>query len=78
MNKPFKLVRHILPRQTHPEGIYLLKVNNGNIRTTCKICSKLTIKTPERLRCRGSGIFFLNLEKISHIALAFLLLTLNK
>ena len=28
-------------------GIYLLKVNNGNTRTMCKICSKLTIKTSE-------------------------------
>ena len=29
-------------------GIYLLKVNNRNTRTRCEICSKLTIKTPER------------------------------
>ena len=29
-------------------GIYLLKVNNRNTRTRCVICSKLTIKTPER------------------------------
>ena len=28
-----------------PAGIYLLKVNNRNTRTTCEICSKLTIKT---------------------------------
>ena len=27
-----------------PAGIYLLKVNNRNIRTRCEICSKLTIK----------------------------------
>ena len=32
----------------HPAGIYLLKVNNRNTRTRCEICSKLTIKTPER------------------------------
>ena len=31
-----------------PVGIYLLKVNNKNTRTRCEICSKLTIKTPER------------------------------
>ena len=30
-----------------PVGIFLLKVNNRN-RTRCEICSKLTIKTPER------------------------------
>ena len=29
-------------------GIYLPKVNNRNTRTRCEICSKLTIKTPER------------------------------
>ena len=28
-----------------PENICLLKVNNGNIRKRCAICSKLTIKT---------------------------------
>ena len=27
---------------------YLLKVNNRNTRAMCEICSKLTIKTPER------------------------------
>ena len=31
-----------------PAGIYLLIVNNRNTRTRCEICSKLTIKTPER------------------------------
>ena len=29
-------------------GIYLLKVNNRKTRTRCEICSKLTIKKPER------------------------------
>ena len=31
-----------------PAGIYLLKVNKRNTRTRCGICSKLTIKIPER------------------------------
>ena len=35
-------------RNANPAGIYLLKVNNRNTRTRCEICSKLTIKTPER------------------------------
>ena len=30
-------------------SIYLFQVNNRNTRTSCEICSKLTIKTPERL-----------------------------
>ena len=32
----------------NPVGIYLSKVNNGNTKTMCEICSKLTIKTPEQ------------------------------
>ena len=35
-------------RSLSPDGIYLLKVNNRNIRERCEICSKLTMKTPER------------------------------
>ena len=31
-----------------PASYYLLKANNSNTRTKCEICSKLTIKTPER------------------------------
>ena len=32
---------------TCTDGIYLLKVNNGNTRTRCEICSELTIKNQE-------------------------------
>ena len=60
-----------------PAGIYLLKVNNRNTRTRCEICSKLTIKTPERRQWRSSGVFIVNFEHISHLVLMFLLLTLN-
>ena len=75
-------------------GIYVLKVNNRNTRTSCEICSnkdtrttplalceicsKLTIKTPERRHWRCSGVFIVNFEHISHLALVFLLLTLNR
>ena len=31
-----------------PVGIYLFKVNNGNTRTLCEICSKLTTKITKR------------------------------
>ena len=37
---------------------------------------KLTIKTPERRR--SSGVFIVNFEHTSHLALVFLLLTLNR
>ena len=40
----------------------------------CEICSKLTINAPERL----STIFIVNFGHISHLFLAFLLLTSNK
>ena len=58
-------------------GIYLLKGNNRNTRTRCEICSKLTIKTPERRQWRRSGVFNVNFEHISDIVLVFLFLTLN-
>ena len=38
----------IVAERRVPAGIDLLKVNNKNSGTRCKICSKLTIKTPER------------------------------
>ena len=37
-----------LGRKNCPAGNYMFKVNNRNTRTKCEICSKLTIKTPER------------------------------
>ena len=43
-------------------SIYLFNVNNINTRKRCEICSKLTVKTPERRRC--SGVFTVNFEHI--------------
>ena len=48
-----------------------------NTRTRCEICSKLTIKIPERRQWRFSGIFIVNFEHNSHLVFVFLLLTLN-
>ena len=59
-------------------GIYLLIVNKRNTRTRCEICSKLTIKTPERRQWRLSDIFIVKFEYISHLVVVFLLLTLSK
>ena len=61
-----------------PANIYLFKVNNRNTRKKCEICSKLTIKTPERRQWCCSGVFIVNLEYISHFFLVFLLVTFNK
>ena len=41
-------INEIRKRNATPGGIFLFKFNNGNTRTMCEICSKLTIKTPER------------------------------
>ena len=32
----------------NPIGNYIYKVNNRKTRTRCEMCSKVTIKTPER------------------------------
>ena len=44
----------------------------------CKICSKLTIKTPERSQQRRFGVFIVNFEHTSHLLLVFILLNLNE
>ena len=59
-------------------NIYLFTFNNRNTRKRCEICSKVTIKTPERRQCRRSGVFIVNFEHISHHFLVCILLTLNK
>ena len=58
-------------------NIWLFKVSNKNTRKRCEICSKVTIKTPEQSQWRRSGVFIVTFEHISHLFLAFLLLTLN-
>ena len=40
----------------------MFKVNNRNTRKRCELCSKLTVKTPERRHWRHSGVFIVNLE----------------
>ena len=57
-----------------PANIYLFKVNNRNIRKSCEICSKLTLKSPEP----RVGVFIVNFEHISQLFLMFLLMTLSK
>ena len=50
-----------------PANISLIKVKNRSTRKRCEICSKLTIKTPERLQVRRSGVLIANSEHISHL-----------
>ena len=47
----------------------MFKVKNRNTRTRYEICSKLTIRIPERWQWRRSGIFIVNFEHISHLVL---------
>ena len=47
--------------------IYLVRVNNRKTRKRCKICLKLTIKTPERRHGRRSGVFIVNFGHNSHL-----------
>ena len=43
----------------------MFKVNTRNTGTRCEICSKLTIKTPERQHWRRSGVFIVNFELVN-------------
>ena len=44
----------------------------------CEICSKLTIKIPERRQAGHSGVFIVDFESISQAVQVFSLLPLNK
>ena len=62
-----------------PTGNYMFKVNNRNTKTRCEICSKLLCNFIEITllhKCWHSSI--VNFENISHLVLAFLLLTMNR
>ena len=72
------MLENVLYQTPIPANIYLYKINNRNTRKRCEICSKLTIKTPERRQWRRSGVFIVNFEHILHLILVFLLLALNK
>ena len=61
----------------YPSQYLLVQVNNGNAITMCEVCSKLTVKTPERRDWCCSGVFVVNFEQSSQIVLVFPLLTLN-
>ena len=61
-----------------PAGNYMFKVNNRNSKTGCEICSRLTIKTPERHHCGRSGVFIVNFDHISHLFVVFLLISFSR
>ena len=47
--------------------VFTTKFNNRSIRKNCEICSKLTIKTPERRKRRFLRAFYVSFEHTSHI-----------
>ena len=54
-----QLCKDTLP---NPASIYVFKVMNRNTRKRPDICSKLTMKIPERRHWGSSGVFIINFE----------------
>ena len=55
-----------------PAGIYFLQsICICFSRAMCEVCSKLTIKTPERREWHLHGVFIINVEQISKMFLVF-------
>ena len=50
---------------TNPAKIFLFKANDGNTRTICEICSKLTIRTPQQRHLRRSGVSIVDGEQVN-------------
>ena len=50
----------------------LFKVHEKNSRERCEICSMLTTKQQNVINWYCSGVFIVNFELISHLALVFL------
>ena len=62
------------------ENIYLFKFNNSNTGKRCKICSKLTLKTPQRRHVsyyNPCSNFFREYRRKHDIVLVSFFLTLN-
>ena len=75
---PITALSNVLQIKCIPSGHLLAQSKNRSTRTRCELCSKITIKTPEQLHWRRSGVFIVNFEHISHLVLVFLLLTLTR
>ena len=42
-------ISNLKKKSVDPSGIYLVNVHYGNTRRSCEICSKLSIKTTEKI-----------------------------
>ena len=49
------------------QPVFTCSDNNGNTKTMCEICLKLTRKTPEQRQLRCSGVFIADFEQISQL-----------
>ena len=71
---------HLIPSVFLGAFLALLWYNSDQVRLVFT-CSKLTIEVLEQgvkyVHWRRSGAFIVNFERISHLVLVFLLLTLN-
>ena len=56
---------------SNPAAIYLFKVNNGNTRTMCEICSKLTINISKQCYWHRFGVFIVNMNRFHTLFLCF-------
>ena len=66
-------------RYSTPAVIYLFKVNSGNTRAICEICSKIINKDTKSTSLKSFyDVFIGNFEQILHIVLKFPLMTLKK
>ena len=59
-------------QESLPSQHLLVQSNSRNTRKKCEICSKLTIKTPERRHWHSSTVLIVNFEHISHLFLVLL------
>ena len=50
----------------YPDNVYFSKSTIETLERGVKICSKLTIKTPDRLHWRRPDIYIVNFEHISY------------
>ena len=76
---PIQIFVLIIMLNIVPAGIYyMIKVNNGETRTICEVCPKLTIKRLGWRQWHLSDVIIVNFDLIWHIILVSPLLTLNK
>ena len=74
----FRKVNTCLKMYDNIPANILFVQGNMNAKAMCEICSKFTMKTPERCCWYCCGVFIVNFAQISQFVLVFLLLTWQK